>query len=215
VENEKAYFDAAVCAGPFTLSVSGKHNALNAAAALALVNALSPGILADGATVRRMKAGLDAFHGSKRRFEILGERDGVLFMDDYAHHPTAIAATLAGLKEFFPARRLVVSFMSHTYTRTAALLDEFAASFEKADVVILHKIYASAREHYAGGINGETLFEKTRALKKNGVYYLHEHDDENAAAFVRPLLKSGDLFITMGAGDNWKLGKKIFQGKSE
>jgi UDP-N-acetylmuramate--alanine ligase len=208
VEDEKAYFDMAACAGSFTLSVPGKHNALNAAAAFALVDVLSPGILADGEMLRRAKEGLDGFHGSKRRAEIRGERDGVLFMDDYAHHPTAIAATIAGLKEFFPRRRLVVSFMSHTYTRTAALLDEFAAAFDKADMVILHKIYASAREQYAGGINGETLFEKTKHLKKDGVFYVHEHDE--AAPFVRSLLKPGDLFVTMGAGDNWKLGECLF-----
>ncbi|MDR1469969.1 MAG: UDP-N-acetylmuramate--L-alanine ligase [Spirochaetaceae bacterium] len=221
VEAEKAYFDVEACAGSFTLSVPGKHNALNAAAALALIetltetpaNALSSGVLADGETLRRIKEGLDGFHGSKRRAEILGERDGVLFMDDYAHHPTAIAATIAGLKEFFPRRRLVVSFMSHTYTRTAALLDEFAASFEKADVVILHKIYASAREQYSGGVNGETLFEKTRALKKDGVFYVHEH--EEAAPFVRSLLKPGDLFVTMGAGDNWTLGEHLFNAGRE
>jgi UDP-N-acetylmuramate--alanine ligase len=101
--------------------------------------------------------------------------------------------------------------MSHTYTRTAALLDDFAASFEKADVVILHKIYASARECYSGGVTGETLFEKTKALKKDGVFYVHEH--EEAAPFVRSLLRSGDLFVTMGAGDNWKLGDRLFNAE--
>jgi UDP-N-acetylmuramate--alanine ligase len=216
VEAEKAYFDVAAYVGPFTLGVPGKHNALNTAAALALIEVLSPGILADGETLRRIRTELDRFHGSKRRAEILGERDGVLFMDDYAHHPTAIAATIAGIKEFFPRRRLVVSFMSHTYTRTAALLDDFAASFDKADVVILHKIYASAREQSSEGFDrfsrcdGETLFEKAKSLKKDEVYYVHEH--EEAAPFVRSLLRPGDLFVTMGAGDNWKLGECLFNG---
>jgi UDP-N-acetylmuramate--alanine ligase len=215
VKHEKAYFDLAcfMNRGPFTLSVPGKHNALNAAAALALIDALSPGVLAKPETLDRIQKSLDEFHGSKRRSEILGERDGVLFMDDYAHHPTAIAATIAGFKEFFPARRIVVSFMSHTYTRTAALLDEFAASLEEADIVFLHKIYASAREKYEGGITGETLYEKIKASKKDRAYYVHEH--ESAASMVRSLLKPGDLFVTMGAGDNWKLGEKIFKGKNE
>jgi UDP-N-acetylmuramate--alanine ligase len=213
VEAEKAYFNIEACAGPFTLSVPGKHNTLNAAAALALIEVLSPGMLADEKALHPIKEGLDGFRGSKRRSEVLGERNGVLFMDDYAHHPTAIAATIAGLKEFFPRRRLVVSFMSHTYTRTAALLNDFAASFEKADVVILHKIYASAREQYSGGVNGETLFEKTRALKKEGVFYAHEH--EEAVPFVQSLLRTGDLFVTMGAGDNWKLGERLFNAESQ
>ncbi|GHV82358.1 hypothetical protein AGMMS49991_09160 [Spirochaetia bacterium] len=98
--------------------------------------------------------------------------------------------------------------MSHTYTRTAALLDEFAAAFEKADVVILHKIYASAREVYHGGVTGQTLFEKTKALRNN-VYY--EEEPEDAAVLLQTILRPGDLFITMGAGDNWKLGKRLLE----
>jgi UDP-N-acetylmuramate--alanine ligase len=129
-------------------------------------------------------------------------------MDDYAHHPTAIKTTLAGIKEFYPARRLVVSFMSHTYTRTAALLDSFAASFDDADVLLLHKIYASAREKYCGGVNGKTLFEKTKERRGN-VYYFEEYFD--AAPFLKGNLKAGDIFLTMGAGDNWLLGKKMLE----
>ena len=129
-------------------------------------------------------------------------------MDDYGHHPTAIRTTLEGLKEFYPRRRLVLSFMSHTYTRTAALLDDFASSLLPADVVFLHKIYASARENSPGGVNGKTLFEKTCALR-DGVFYTEE--PEAAAAELVGLLKPGDLFITMGAGDNWKLGKTLYE----
>jgi UDP-N-acetylmuramate--alanine ligase len=129
-------------------------------------------------------------------------------MDDYAHHPTAIRTTLAGLREFYPERRIIVSFMSHTYTRTAALLDEFADSFGDAYIVFLHKIYASAREQYKGGITGETLFQKTKAAKNGNVYYIHEPLD--AFEKIKAILKPGDLFITMGAGDNWPLGVKLY-----
>jgi UDP-N-acetylmuramate--alanine ligase len=140
-------------------------------------------------------------------------------MDDYGHHPTAIKSTLSGLKEFYPERRLVLSFMSHTYTRTASLLDEFAASFEKADVVFLHKIYSSAREVYSGGVSGKTLFEKTRALfagipgRKENVFFVEEPLD--GYELLKNILKPGDLFITMGAGDNWKLGKALFDSYRE
>jgi UDP-N-acetylmuramate--alanine ligase len=127
-------------------------------------------------------------------------------MDDYGHHPTAIHSTLSGLREFYPERRLAVSFMSHTYTRTAALLDEFAASFKKADIVFLHKIYGSAREIDTGGVNGKTLYEKVKA-RHDTVYYTEEPED--AAEQLLQILRPGDLFITMGAGDNWKLGKKL------
>jgi UDP-N-acetylmuramate--alanine ligase len=153
-----------------------------------------------------IRQALAGFKGSKRRSERIGEAGGILFMDDYGHHPTAVRRTLEGLKEFYPQRRLIVSFMSHTYTRTASLLDEFAASFEKADVVVLHKIYPSAREVYAGGITGETLFERTKALRDE-VWYVHE--PEAAADMLKTMLKPGDIFLTMGAGDNWKLGKAL------
>jgi UDP-N-acetylmuramate--alanine ligase len=99
--------------------------------------------------------------------------------------------------------------MSHTYTRTAALLDEFAASFEKADLIILHKIYSSAREVYKGGVSGRTLFEKSRDVNSGKPCYYFDECEEGAE-FLSGLLKPGDLFITMGAGDNWKLGKKLF-----
>jgi UDP-N-acetylmuramate--alanine ligase len=86
------------------------------------------------------------------------------------------------------------------------LLDQFAASFNAADIVVLHKIYGSAREQYRGGVDGKTLFEKTRALR-DGVFYVEEPLE--ALAQLKDTLKPGDLFITMGAGDNWKLGRAL------
>jgi UDP-N-acetylmuramate--alanine ligase len=214
VEHEAAKMIIAGFPGELTLKIPGRHIALDAAGALALTSSLvgsefgnndNPGW--DEERRENVRKALEGFRGSKRRQEILGETGGILFMDDYAHHPTAIAATLDGLKAFYPDRRIVVSFMSHTYTRTAALLDEFAFSFEKADVVFLHKIYASAREQYTGGVNGRTLFEKTKSLRKE-VYYAEEPLD--AIPALNDLLGAGDLFITMGAGNNWVLGKELY-----
>ena len=130
-------------------------------------------------------------------------------MDDYGHHPTAVKTTLQGLKEFYPRRRLVISFMSHTFTRTATLFDEFASCFNDADLILLHKIYASAREVYKGGVTGRTLFEKTKENYGERVLYAEEVDE--GFELMKGILKSGDLFITMGAGDNWRLGKKLFE----
>jgi len=215
--------------GDLKIRIPGRHTALNAAAALALVSSIVKkefgndgiGVLDDGWNDERregLKDELEEFRGSKRRSEILGEAGGILFMDDYGHHPTEVKTTLGGLKEFYPKRRLVLSFMSHTYTRTASLLDEFAASFCDADIIVLHKIYASAREVYKGGVSGITLFEKTKeklAASSGTVnpeerfFYIEEH--ENAVDILKNILRSGDLFITMGAGDNWKLGKKLFE----
>ncbi|MDR1108332.1 MAG: UDP-N-acetylmuramate--L-alanine ligase [Spirochaetaceae bacterium] len=200
--------------GELRLRLPGRHSALDATAALALVDSLVKNEGGwTGEKREKLRAALEDVRGSRRRSEIVGEYEGILFMDDYGHHPTALRTTLEGLKEFYPGRRLVVSFMSHTYTRTASLLEEFAASLEKADLVFLHKIYASARESYRGGVTGRTLFEKTRALRE-GVYYADEPED--AMETLKDLLKAGDLFITLGAGDNWKLGKALadyFAGK--
>ncbi|MDR2159747.1 MAG: UDP-N-acetylmuramate--L-alanine ligase [Treponema sp.] len=219
VPDERAEFRLSAFPDPFILRVPGRHEALNAAAALALCTVLlsergqDEGEIWNGERRKKAKEGLEQFRGAKRRSEIIGEAGGILFMDDYGHHPTAIAATLEGLREFYPRRRIIVSFMSHTYTRTAALLDEFAASFGAADVVVLHKIYASARETNPGGVDGRTLFEKTRARRSRDgrhgeVFYTEEPMD--ALPLLRGMLRGGDLFITMGAGNNWPLGEALF-----
>ncbi|MCL2380939.1 MAG: UDP-N-acetylmuramate--L-alanine ligase [Treponema sp.] len=201
--------------GELAMRVPGRHTALNAAAAVALTSSLVKkefgGAGSDGWSEERREGArkaLEEFSGSRRRSEILGEAAGILFMDDYGHHPTAIKTTLAGLRDFYPRRRLVVSFMSHTYTRTAALLDEFASSFENVDVLILHKIYSSAREVYDGSVTGKTLFEEVRKKPGGHFYYVDEPEDGDELLFK--ILEPGDLFITMGAGDNWRLGKKAF-----
>ena len=217
VSNERTRFCLEGFPGTeFKLRIPGRHCVLDAAAALALTGIhLKKEFAGECWTEERTRnaaQALEDFAGSRRRSEILGQARGVLFMDDYGHHPTAVCSTLKGLKEFYP-RRLVLSFMSHTFSRTAALLDDFAASMLPADVVFLHKIYASAREVYSGGVNGQSLFEKTREAFENkgrggDVYYVEEPED--AVQELKSILRSGDLFITMGAGDNWRLGRKLF-----
>jgi UDP-N-acetylmuramate--alanine ligase len=129
-------------------------------------------------------------------------------MDDYAHHPTAIEKTLAGIRSFYPERRLVVDFMSHTYSRTYALLPEFGKCFGPADSVVLHRIYASARETNEGGITGEDLY---REVSRNHANVSYIEDPADAVATLAEELKPGDLFITMGAGDNWKIGQELLR----
>ncbi|MBU1079746.1 MAG: hypothetical protein KKB59_04590, partial [Spirochaetes bacterium] len=191
--------------------VPGRHLALDAAAAIALCAT----VVADREGGRRlgpgeleaMAAALEAFSGSRRRSEVLGEAAGTLFMDDYGHHPTAVRSTLAGLREFYPERRLVVSFMSHTCSRTRALLDDFAGSFTDADLVVLHKIYPSAREAPDPGMTGKVLYERALEMGADALYFEEPLD---ALPALRAELRSGDLFVTMGAGDNWKLGRALF-----
>ncbi|MDR2398373.1 MAG: UDP-N-acetylmuramate--L-alanine ligase [Spirochaetaceae bacterium] len=213
VAHESARIGLAGFPEPLTLRIPGRHSALNAVGALALTDALVRCEPPHGwrpEPWEGARRGLAAFTGSKRRAEILGEKDGVLFMDDYGHHPTAVQVTLAGLKEFYPQRRLVVSFMPHTYSRTASLLEAFSQSFVQADITLLHRIYPSAREatetHLWAGVRGEALFDRVRA-RQEAVYYVAEPLD--ALDLLRGILRPGDLFITMGAGDNWKLAEAL------
>ena len=196
--------------GKFMLKIPGRHEILNAAAALALTVELTEnenGTQLNDEQLNHVKNALVNFKSTKRRSEIVGQANGILFMDDYGHHPTAIKTTLEGIKNFYPDKRLIVSFMSHTYTRTSSLLDEFAGSFNDADIVYFHKIYASARENYKGGVNGKTLYEKASGIRNKETYYIEEYDD--AFEPLNKMLKSGDIFLTLGAGNNWPLGKKL------
>ena len=245
IENERSVFTIAGFPGEFKMRIPGRHEVLNAAAGLALTaslaaneNAASGAAALNGEQIISIKTALENFKSTKRRSEIIGEANGIIFMDDYGHHPTAIKTTLEGIKSFYPSRRLIVSFMSHTYTRTAALLGEFSGCFNDADILILHKIYSSARENYKGGVNGQTLFEKTAEIRsitvrtaagaaagtavraatgKKETLYFNEIDD--AFAPLCEMLKNGDIFITLGAGNNWPLGEKLLahfkSGKSE
>ena len=193
----------------FSLAIPGTHNVLNAAGACALVFSLT-GLPVTEASLAAVASALASFRGSRRRSQIVGEAGGVLVMDDYGHHPTAIDLTLKGLKDFYPDRRLIVDFMSHTYSRTKALLDEFAASFSAADEVVLHKIYASARESDTQGIDGRTLFEATARVHPQVKYFDEVLD---AVPYYSESLKPGDLLVTMGAGDNWKVGVEFLKAK--
>ncbi len=206
----KQHFAIRGLPGEFSLRIPGKHNVINAAAVCALASSIlakEKGSL-HFADAGKLRQALSEYSGAKRRSEIVGEADGVLVLDDYGHHPTAIFSTLAGFKEFYPGRRLIVDFMSHTYSRTAALLADFAKAFGPADAVILHKIYSSAREQFDGNITGKTLFDAVRQHNRNARYF---EEPEGALKFVSKYLKEGDIFVTMGAGDNWKLGLMVLE----
>ncbi len=201
--------------GDFEVRIPGFHSVLNATAAIALVAAIreelvrkngSYGTSCADCVERKLAAGIASFTGSKRRSEFLGEAKGILFADDYAHHPTAIRTTLKGFRDFYPERRIVADFMSHTYSRTKALLPDFAAAFGDADIVVLHKIYASAREENDGSVSGRDLCEAARKLRGHVEYF---EEPEDALPFLRGELRDGDLLITLGAGNNWRIGKTL------
>jgi UDP-N-acetylmuramate--alanine ligase len=190
----------------FELAVPGRHMVANAAAAVMALSAL----VEDGGDPGRVsptwRRSLAAFAGTSRRSEILGEFRGILVVDDYAHHPTAIRTTLAGFREFWPGRRIVVDFMSHTYSRTMALLDEFADAFGDADVLFLNDIYASARESRVSGFDGARFAETVRG-RHGDVRFVP--DFSGAADRIMDELRRGDIFVTMGAGDNFRISRDV------
>lgn len=194
----------------FSIRIPGEHSAMNATAAIALAVSIlerEKGII-DNRDEISIRTALCSFSGSRRRSEILGEAGGILFMDDYAHHPTAVRTTLKGIRDFYPERRLIVDFMSHTYSRTYRFLEAFGRCFEYADKVMLHEIYASAREKDKAIVSGEALY---REVSKHHVEVRYIGKVAGAAALIKRELKEGDIFITMGAGDNWKVGRELFK----
>jgi UDP-N-acetylmuramate--alanine ligase len=205
--------------GQFSVPLPGRHMAWNAAAALALAGEL---LAAEGRAMgpdelEAARGALAGFRGTRRRSERIGEAGGVLFLDDYGHHPTEIRTTLEGFKSFYPGRRLVVDFMPHTYSRTRALLPQFAECFAPADLVVLHRIYASARESMgeAGAGRGETRYPRMdgrtlfREVSSRHPAVLYYEEPLEAVEELAGKLRPGDLFVTMGAGDNWKLGRAL------
>ena len=203
------------------LKVPGEHNVLNAAAAAAVVWALfrrergyAPDEPVSSEAEEMIQRGVKNFRGSRRRSEIVGEASGILFMDDYGHHPTEIETTLSGLRRFYPDRRLVVDFMSHTFSRTRALFDEFVCAFSGADELIFHKIYASAREESDPDVTGQKLagaVEEQRAESGSAVPVHYFDEVMDAETYLRERLRPGDLFLTLGAGDNWRIGHSLYR----
>ena len=178
-----------------SLQLPGMHNVRNALAAIAVADELQIG---DDAIVRA----LESFAGIDRRFQSLGEVETaggrVLLVDDYGHHPTEVAATLAAAKSGYPERRVVLVFQPHRYTRTHDLMDDFATVLSSADVLVLLDVYAAGEDPIAGA-DGRSM---ARAIRSRGAVepvFVEKLDD--LASVLEDLLQDGDLVLTMGAGD--------------
>ncbi len=184
------------------LSLPGEHNAMNSAVAFALARSV-------GADPSLLAQSFDAFAGLDRRLQLLGSRDGVKVIDDYGHHPTEIDATLRALKTAEnPAKhggRLICVFQPHQHSRTRFLLDEFATSFEHADVVIVPHIYfvrdSEAERHK---VNSSDLVDRLRA---RGVKAMHLYPFEAIIEQLENMCRPGDLLVVMGAGPVWQVGQ--------
>ncbi len=181
----------------FSLQVPGLHNVSNALATIALADLVQ----IDTAVTAK---GLHAFTGTDRRFEYKGTIGGVTVIDDYAHHPTEITATLSAAKAY-PHKRIWCVFQPHTYTRTKAFMKDFAKALSLADKVVLADIYA-ARETDRLGISSETLQQEIMDLGQECFYFPTFDEIEN---FLLENCINGDLLITMGAGDVHKIGENI------
>jgi UDP-N-acetylmuramate--alanine ligase len=185
--------------GEINLPVPGKHNVYNALAATAVGLELDIGFEA-------IAEALSSFKNANRRFQFKGSANGITVVDDYGHHPTEILATLAAAKNSAGGRRTVVIFQPHRYTRTQDLFDEFALAFNNADLLFVLDIYA-ASEQAIEGVTAAVLTENIKRFgHKNAVYI---GDIETAVAKVVPLLKEGDLVITLGAGTITRLSDEI------
>ena len=186
-------------AGRVSLHIPGEHNILNALAALALCDHY-------GIPMAAIEKGISNFTGTERRFERKGAWNGVTVIDDYAHHPQEITATLkAALR--CPHKNLWCVFQPHTYTRTKALMDDFAKALSLADKVVLAKIFP-ARETDTLCISADDVRKKVEALGKPAWYFASFEEIE---AFLREHCVPGDLLITMGAGDVYKVGDDLLK----
>ncbi len=184
--------------GPFRLAVPGIHNVSNALAAIAIGLELE-------VPVDLIRRGLAAFTGVERRFHLRGETDGIMVVDDYGHHPTEVKATLAAAKQGW-SRRIVVLFQPHRYTRTRDCIGDFAHAFDDADAVFMTEVYP-AGEQPIPGVSGAILADTVRSAGHPSVTFIEQK--ETLPDQVLPFLKSGDLVLTMGAGDIWKAGTGI------
>lgn len=178
------------------MSLPGTHNVKNALAALVVADRLGVPFVQAADT-------LASFTGVGRRFEIKGQVDDILVVDDYAHHPTEIRATLAGARTRYPDRRIWAVFQPHTFSRTRALLDDFAAAFSDADQVVVVDIFP-AREVDDPSLSSRHIVAQ---MEHPGARYIGALDD--AADFLAQRTRAGDVLITLGAGDGYRVGEMV------
>ena len=192
--------------GRVRVSMPGRHNVLNTLGSLAAAHEL-------GVELKTAIAACPTLERAKRRFEVKGAAEnGAVIMDDYAHHPTEIQATLQAARDCWPDKRLVICFQPHRYTRTELLFEEFTTAFYGADQLLVLDIYA-ASEKEIPGVNAEKLAEAIRAHGHRGVEYVGTK--EAALGRLAKELKPDDVLFTMGAGDVWRLGEELTAKQNE
>ncbi len=184
--------------GPVTLNLPGMHNAYNALAAIGVGLELE-------LPFDRIQQALSEFRGIQRRFQLRAEKKGIAWIDDYGHHPTEIKMTLASVKAL-KHKRVVVLFQPHRYSRTKALFSEFMTAFYDADVLIVSDIYA-AGEAPVAGIDAEQFYAGLKKYGHKDVSLIT--DPDKTAEHLHAILSDGDILVTLGAGDIWKIGDRV------
>lgn len=184
--------------GKLTLAVPGIHNVRNALAAVGAGLAL-------GASFARLSEGLGTFRGVERRFQRLGSVAGVELVDDYAHHPTEVAATIAAARQSFPGRRIVVAFQPHLYSRTRDFADGFAESLAASDALFLTALYPS-REQPIAGVSSALISDRMQSAGHPPAWI---GERAAAAAALAAFVREGDVVLTMGAGDITRTGPEL------
>jgi UDP-N-acetylmuramate--alanine ligase len=184
--------------GKITINVPGEFNIKNALSAISVARQLD-------IDFELIVSVISKFHGAYRRFDIIGEVNGAIIIDDYAHHPSEISATLKGATNY-EGKRIIAAFQPHTFTRTRDFYIQFAKALKIADVVFVTDIYP-AREAPIEGITGEIIVTAAKALGANNISYIS--DKEKLFDEIIKILKPNDIVITIGAGDIWKLSRKL------
>ncbi len=191
--------------GDVTIKAPGLHNVRNALASIAVARELE-------IDFDHVKRALQKYSGVQRRFQEVGQINDILVIDDYAHHPTEIVATLEAASSGWPDRRIVTVFQPHLYSRTRDFKEEFARSFFNSDVLIITEIYP-AREEPIPGIDGDMLAELVRRYGHRGVHYVA--DKEDLAEYMLGVVQPGDTVITMGAGDIYRYGQQFVEALND
>jgi len=185
--------------GEIRLQVPGTHNVQNALAAIGVGLEL-------GIPFEKIKAGMERFTGVYRRWEVKADVAGIMVVDDYAHHPTEIKASLEGAKSGWRKRRVICAFQPHLYSRTRDFYEEFGRAFFNADVVIVTDVYP-AREEPIQGVTGELIVNAAKMFGHKDVRYVP--DKKDVPDVLLSLARPGDIVITVGAGDIWKCGEEF------
>ncbi|MBA4392429.1 MAG: UDP-N-acetylmuramate--L-alanine ligase [Desulfobacca sp.] len=199
LSNQYRLFHAGKEWGEISFNLPGLHNVYNSLAAVAVGFELE-------IPFQRIQEAFASLEGVQRRFQIRGEFQGATVLDDYGHHPTEIRATLKAVRESWPEKRIVVVFQPHRFSRTKALFDEFTTSFYQADYLLLLPIYP-AGEDPIEGIDSEKLLEGIKEKGHHGAKFFPNRND--VIPSLQEILKAGDVLVTLGAGDVWKIGQEI------